>query len=1103
MSTSALNLWLQEAGVPHLEPLLRAHAIDVDVLGSLTEADLAQIGLPLGDRKRVLQALARRPQASALPNGERRQLTILFADLVDATPLCQSLSPEAWRSIVLAYQQAAVDILQRHGGVVAQYLGDGLLVYFGYPMAQEDAAIRAVHSGLALVEAVAALDLAAVAGAAGGAADSGLQPSPQLRLRVGIDTGLVVVGDVGAGSHREHLALGEAPHLAARLQGLAQPGQVFIGEATRRLSGGHFVCEDQGVHALKGVRVPHQVWHVQGLSQTRSRFEAATAARLSPLVGRQDELSLLVERWQQASQGQGQVVVLSGDAGIGKSRMVSELRQRMGNAGLAALTVQCTAQQRHAEFQAMREALMRRIDIRHGMAPALQRERLRDLVVTVHQLGEAHASALADLLLLGDADAEHTPDAPWFASAQQRQEAILAALVALTGARARQRPTLLVVEDLHWADPGTLAFVQAVGQRLHDWPLLLLITQRPEALPVLAPASVLTPVPVSGLGPADIDQLLDRLAGAQTLPAPVRQQIAHKTDGVPLFVEELVRSLTDGGALPGSQVPVPATLRDSLMARLDRHPCARELLQCAAVLGRTLDLDVLQAMGARPPAVFDRDLATLLHAGVLVRDDGPRGPQLAFRHALLHEAARDSLVSLRRQQLHAQVAHTLQTHFQTRIEAHPAEFAHHATEAGLHELAVHHWRLAGERALFQKSLSEAVAHLDAGLTVLMAQPHSAGRDHHEMQLRGLLGTTHMLGKGWAAPEVEQAYGRAQQLAGASDAVDEAIWPLWGNCVFQQVKGDIAQACAIGRRMQTVARHAHSRQAWLVHDMMHTQLAFYSGRWTEVAAHAEQVAHRYSEPQDRKLIPLYSTDLLLVSQVHALHADWVTGQIEDVADPFSAILARAQDLRHSYSLAWSLSWGAMIHLHRGDAVALEACASQALALAEAHSYAYVRGMARFMLGWAAHRRGADAGAGIVTMQEGLTDFCATGAGIAVPFFQTLLAEALGQQGRGAEGLTLLDEAWRRMQAGGERWHEAELHRVRGELLLQGLALDGMAQLAEANLADVGTARQAFAALRQAQAVARAQQALRWQGRADAALARAQVCLPWGLALSDQP
>ena len=1072
---SALRHWLAEAGVPHLEGLLRAHAIDVDVLGSLSEADLAQIGVPLGDRKRVLQALARRPQARAAAEGERRQLTILFADLVDATTLCQSLSPEAWRNVVLAYQQAAVDILQRHGGAVAQYLGDGLLVYFGYPTAREDAAGHAVQAGLELVAAGGALDVDGVRG---------------LRLRVGIDTGLVVVGDVGAGSHREHLALGDAPHLAARLQALAPAGEVFIGEATRRLAGGRFVCEDQGVHRLKGVREPHQVWRVQGLSRTASRFEAATGARLSPLIGRQQELALLTDCWQRAAQGQGQVVQLSGEAGIGKSRMVGELRQRMGNAGLAALLVQCSPQHRHAEFHPLREGLMRRLDIRHGMSPAVQRERLRDLVLVQHGLAEVHAQALAELLMLGSDDSGGGSDSgtpAWAVTAQDRHDAILAALLALIAARARQRPTLLVMEDLHWADPGTLALAQAVGGQLRDWPLLLLATHRPEVQPVLAPASVLTPVTVTGLCRSEIEALVDRLAGGQALTDAVRQQITHKTDGVPLFIEELTRSMLDGASSADGQGPVPVTLRDSLMARLDRHPGARELVQRAAVLGRTLDTDVLQAMDGRPPEAFERDLHTLLQAGLLVRDEGPRGPCLVFRHALLQEAVLESLVAVRRQQLHAQVVHTLQTHFLARVEAEPADLAHHATEAGLREAAVTHWRRAGERALVQLSLGEAVAHLASGLAVVLAQPPSVWRDHHEMQLRALLGTTHMLGKGWAAPEVEQAYARAQQLANASDQVDEAIWPLWGSCVFQQVKGDIVQASAIGRRMHTVARQAHSRQAWLVHDMMQAQLAFYSGRLSEVAGHAEQVEHRYSEPQDRALIPLYSTDLLLVSRVHALHADWLTGRRDDVDAACDSLRARAADLHHTYSLAWFLSWGAMIHLHRGEVRALRACARQSLALAEAHGYAYVRGMATFMLGWCGHRGSGDGvadgatseGQGIATMRQGLADFCATGAGIAVPFFQTLLAEALGQAGQWREGLALLDDAWRRVQSGGERWHEAELHRVRGELLLQASQADA----GEAGLTD------AAAALQEALSVARAQQAVRWTQRAEAAWQRA--------------
>lgn len=1060
---SPLVGWLRGAGLLHLAPLLRAHAIDVDVLGSLSEADLIHIGLPLGDRKRLLQAWAQAPwQPPADAEGQRRQLTIVFADLVDSTAWCQALSPEAWRELVLGFQRAAVDVLQRHGGVVAQYLGDGVLAYFGYPQAREDAATRAVHAGLALVEAVARLPVPQV-----------LEGRSRLGVRVGIETGQVVmsaVGAVGEGGRREHLALGDVPHIAARLQGLAPEQAVCIGDTTRSLVGRQVACEDHGVHVLKGVREPRQVWRVVGLSGSGLRFEDAVAGPRSPLVGRQHELAWLQSLWLGVLQGQGQAVLLSGEAGIGKSRMVRELRARLGLAGVQAPMLQCSPWHVHSPLHPLREGLRRSLGLRAEQDAAAQRSRLHAHVAE-QGLSEVQAQALSALLLVDEVGET------WSGSPREREDALIDVLTSLVERRARNLPLLLVIEDAHWADPGTVRFMQALVERLAGWPMLLLITHRPGFQAPFDGQRAVAALKVPALQRHEVQQLVQSLAGESPDPGGW-QSIVERADGMPLYAEELARSAAGAGARADA---IPVTLQDSLMARLDRLPRARELAQLMAVIGREVDAEFVASVMGRSSAMVAPDLAALATAAVLQEDAVPGGWRYAFRHALLQDAALHSLLAPRRRAWHEQVARTLVARATQGIaEVDPAEVARHADGAGLDDWAARWWRQAAEQALGRWSMEEAMAHLRAGLVSMERLPSGPERDRCEMELRAMLGTAHMLSRGWAAPEVEQAYARAQELADRGDHVAEAVWPLWGNCVFHQVRGDIRLAQGIGQRIATVARHADSRQAWLVHDMLHVQLAFYGGRLSEVGQWLERVEHRFQEPADRALIALYSTDLLLVSWVHAMHADWLTGAREEGAGAdgidaaWSRVLARAAELQHPYSLAWTLSWGAMIHVHRGEHDLVDDCARQAHELAREHGHAYVGAMACVMQAWAhAHRRiGAgqldEAEAALVEMRDAIESFRGTGAGIAVPFFLTLLAEALGACARAGEGLLHVDEALRLCAIGGERWHEAESLRVRAAL---------MAMVPE-------SAGQAMGVLEQAEALARGQSATRWLQRCQA-------------------
>lgn len=1071
---AAFSNWLRSIGlerVEQVERVLTEHDIGADIIRSLSETDLEKLGLSMGNRKRLLRAIEALSKAqSDLPAtrpdlrvgvtaGELRQLTIMFCDLVNSTALCERLSPEQWREVVLAYQQTAAAIIERYGGAIAQYLGDGLLVYFGHPQAHEDAPARALLAGLNLVSAIPELKLRPTA-----------QEELRLSLRIGIHTGTVVIGEIGAGARREQLALGDTPNLAARLQALALPDTVVISDTTRKLAGGGFDYSDLGRHVLKGVSHPRQVWQVMQRSDAVSRFDAATIAGLTPLMGRTREISLLKARWDLALQGAGQAVMLSGEPGIGKSRIVKELRDRLGNAGLKAVRLQCSPHHVNRAFHACIDYLERTLGLVRDLPDAVKLDRLEAMVVTGAGRPQSQAALLAHMLSIPCEDRY----GPLMDSPQRHEPDTVTALADLMLAMAHREPALILLEDAHWADPATLAFVGELVRRVSSSALMLVITHRPEFQPPWPGQDHLMAVRVAGLSQLQITSMVSQLAGERTLSDDMVRHIVDRTDGVPLFVEELTRSILEqvqSSADEGAAPPVPATLRDSLMARLDRFRAAKDIAQIGAIVGRDFTHELVEALADMPSAQLDSSLAALMQSGLATQQASHRGTIYTFKHALVQDAAYDSLLKSRREELHLKLVQVIESKFPELQEAEPELLARHAQAAGQAAIAIPYWRRAGEQALQRLALTEASAHLEAGLASITALAPSAERDQIELQLHASLGTVHMLGKGWAAPEVASAYARAHELARVADKVEEAIWPLWGVAVYHMVQGEIRQAQAIGQRMVTVARQSNSRAGWLVTNMLHTQMCMYSGRFAEVAEHGEQVEHRYCDPQDRGLIALYSIDLKLVSMVHTSQTRWIMGQLQDADASYLSQEQFAASLHHPYSMAWVLTWGAMSFLHRGDVQGLLSRVDEGLRIAEQHGFAYVVGMATFAKGWAKARLG-ELELGIEEMRRGLTAFQATGAGIAVPFFQVLLAEALGEAQRPKDGLGLLDDAWARTQRGGERWHEAELHRVRGRLMTLGPA------------ADLERARASFL---QAIKVAKAQGAVSWQLRAEADLA----------------
>jgi class 3 adenylate cyclase len=621
------------------------------------------------------------------PPGERRQLTVMFCDLVGSTALSAKLDPEELRAVVRAYQQAGAAVIDRYGGYIAQYLGDGLLVYFGYPVAHEDDAARAVRAGL---EIVAAPQDRAV----------GATPLAPLQIRIGIHTGPVVVGEMGGGSRHEQLALGETPNIAARVQGLAEPDSVVISAATQRLVAGLFNCQDLGPQALKGISIPVSAYRVSGESAAQSRFDVALRTGLLPLIGREHEVGLLQERWKRAQQGDGQVVLLSGEPGIGKSRLVQELKEQLAHEGMTRIEFRCSSYHQNSALYPIIEHLQRMLEFAREDAPAAKLEKLQRTLSHYRFPQADTVPLLAAMLSLPHPDSFP----PITVSPQRQKENTQAALVSWLIEDAEQRTVYNTWEDIHWADPSTLDVLNLVVDQAPTASLYVLLTFRPEFIPPWGNRSHLSQITLSRLGRSQVEAMVECVTGGKALPPEMMQQIVVKTDGVPLFVEELTKTVieaaVDVGARRAVSLPlaIPATLQDALMARLDRLGTAKEIGQLGATLGREFSYELLQAVSPLDDETLQHGLQQLVAAELVYQRGLLPQAHYLFKHALIQDTAYQSLLKSTRQQYHRQIGQVLEDRFPETIEAQPELLAHHYTEAGLIEQAIPYWQQAGQRA---------------------------------------------------------------------------------------------------------------------------------------------------------------------------------------------------------------------------------------------------------------------------------------------------------------------------------------------------------------------------------------------------------------------
>src|SRR5262252_3544898 len=777
--------WLGSLGLSEYADRFAENRIDLSILQDLTDQDLKDIGVVLGDRRRILRAIAEltgtvsaTPQLAAAPESkprdeaERRQVTVLFSDLVGSTALSARMDPEDLRELISAYHKCVAEAVRRFEGFVAQYLGDGVLVYFGYPEAHEDDAERAVRAGLELIAAVIALKTPAA-----------------LQTRVGIATGLVVVGDLttGSGEAQEPRIVGETPNLAARLQGIAEPNTVVIAEATRRLLGNLFELKDLGARDLKGVAEPLRAWEALRASTVESRFEALHAAGLIALVGREEEIELLRRRWSKTKTGDGQVVLLSGEAGIGKSRLTAALLESLAPEPHTRLRYFCSPQHTDSAFYPIIGQMERAARLLHDDTREQKLDKL-DALLAQASTSIQDAALIAEMLSLPNDGRypalELTP--------QRRRQKTLELLTAQIGTLSRQKPVLMIFEDAQWADPTSLEAFGRVVDRIRTLKVLLLVTFRPEFDAPWVGRPYVTALLINRLAEHEARAMIDRIVGNRQLSASIRQDIIERTDGIPLFLEEMTKAVLEAesetaaeraiAAVPSPTLAVPASLYASLMARLDRlGGQAKELAQIAAAIGREFTHELLTVVAAKPESELRSALEQLIGAGLIFARGTPPEATYLFKHALVQDVAYGTLLRRSRQELHARIADALERQLPETLESQPELSAYHLTRAGLVAKAVHYWLKAGERAAARSANKEAIAHLQAGINCLAEIADSPEKLRTEIDLNSAVVAVLQVTRGYGADLVVNTLNHVLELCrqtGDANLLAPVLFQTW-------------------------------------------------------------------------------------------------------------------------------------------------------------------------------------------------------------------------------------------------------------------------------------------------------------------------------------
>jgi len=976
------------------------------------------------------------------PEAERRQLTVMFCDMVGSSTLSEQLDPEELRDVMRNYQEVCSDVIGRHDGHIAKYLGDGLLVYFGYPLAHEDDAQRAVRAGLEIVGAMSFDDSTRPATRTIHELPlQNKQIQQPLQVRIGIHTGLVVIGEMGAGDVREKMAVvGETPNIAARMQELAETDSVVVSSTTHRLIQGFFDCRELGPHTLKGFSQPMEVYRVLYESGVQSRFEVAITKGLTPLVGREQEVELLLERWERVKEGEGQVVFLIGEAGIGKSRLVQVLKEHVAGESHTRIESLCSPYYQNSSLYPVIDHLQRLLEFRREDPPQEKLNKLERVLeqydFSLQEMVPLFASLLSLPLPESYPSLTLTP--------QRQKQKTLEALLTWLLKEAEKHPVLRIVEDLHWVDPSTLEYLSLLVEQAPKTRIFALFTFRPDFSPPWGARSHLTQITLNHLTWKQVEVMVEREAGGKALPAEVVQQVVAKTDGVPLFVEELTKMVLESELLrergdhyeltgPLPPLAIPATLQDSLMARLDRLATVKEVAQLGATLGREFTYELIQAVSPLSEETLQRELAKLVEAELLYQRGLPPQARYFFKHALIQEAAYQSLLKSKRRQYHQKIAQVLEERFAEIRETQPELLAYHYTEAGLSGQAIVYWHRAGQRAIERSANMEAIGHLIKGLELLKALPDTPERIQQELTLQIILGVPLTATKGYAAPEVEQTYARARELCQQIGETSQLFPVLRGLAQFYRVRAELKTAREHAEELLTVAQNLQNSSFLLEAHLALGEILFWLGDLSAALEHVKQGSALYSPQEHRWQDFLYVQDPGMACCGYEAWTLWFLGYPDEAIKKSDEAMTLAQEQSHPYSIAIAHVFSSWLRQFLRESKLSQELADKLIELSAEHRFPQWLALGNIMRGWALIDQGRE-GDGIEDVRDGIAARRVRGSEVALTYFLALLAESYGKVGQAEEGIAVLTEALDTAQKTGECFYQAELYRLKGELLL---------------------------------------------------------------------
>jgi class 3 adenylate cyclase len=1037
--------WLEKLGLGQYAQRFAENEIDVTVLRHLTDQDLRELGVPLGHRRKILAAIregvgsptpvAAEPVVDLAParqdSAERRQVTVLFSDLVGSTALSARMDPEDLRELISAYQKCVAEVVRRFGGFVAKYLGDGVLVYFGYPEAHEDDAERAVRGGLELIASVRALKIAA-----------------SLQTRVGIATGVVVVGDlIGSGSAQEQAIVGETPNLAARLQGIAEPNTVVIAEATRKLLGNLFELKELGARDVKGIAGPVRAWAALRASTVESRFEALHSSGLTALVGREEETELLLRRWSRVKSGEGQVLLLSGEAGIGKSRLTAALVESLIPEPHTRLRYFCSPQHTDSAFYPIIGQMTRAAGLAHDDSAKAKLDKL-DTLLAQSSTSVEDTALFAEMLSLPNDGRYASPDA---LTAEQRRQRTLNALTSQMATLARHNPVLMIFEDAHWADPTSLEVFSRCVDQIAALRVLLVVTFRPEFEPPWIGRPHVTALTLNRLAQREIGAIIDRVVGNKLLPANIRQDIIERSDGIPLFIEEMTKAVLEAesqstaeqtiAAIPSPSRAVPASLHASLMARLDRLGAAKEVAQIGAAIGREFSYALLAAVARKKDTELQSALDRLIEAGLLFGQGLPPHARYLFKHALVQDAAYGTLLREPRRVLHARIAETIEGQFSDIAESEPELLAHHCTEAGLIEKAALLWGKAGQRSIERSALVEGVAQLTRALDQIRTLPSTPALRRDEIKLQVALVTALMHVKGYAALETKAAAARArllvEQAEGMGDALDDplllfsALYGLWGvNLVA--FNGEVIRTLA-AQLLVLAEQQGTTVPRMIGHRLMGSSLLL-TGDIVQGRAHYDQAIALYDPLEHHSLATQLGQDVGVAILSFRSFALWLLGYPEAAVADLTQALKHAREIGQAATLMYALTHTTMfVHILCGNYGAAKAAIDEVTALADEKGALFWKALATMNQACVLSLTGKASDAAQM-FALGIIAYASTGATIWRPLHLSHLARAEAELGKFDDAWCYMGEVMTAVETTNERWFEAEANRIAGEIIL---------------------------------------------------------------------